>query len=58
MQKKHFKDQVRINADVKGELGRINSALSELVQEKGKFSSQPQPNPKSQNTKGVNAITT
>ena len=39
-------------------MGRINSTLLELVQEKCRFPSQPQPNPKAQNTKGVNAITT
>ena len=39
-------------------MGRINNTLSKLVQENGWFPSQPQLNPKAQNTKGVNTITT
>ena len=38
-------------------MGRINSTVSELGVENGRFPSQPQPNPKAQNNKGVNSIT-
>ncbi|KAL5573830.1 hypothetical protein UlMin_023427 [Ulmus minor] len=65
LQRKSMEDQGKIiqkltkkNIDVKSQLGKINSTLSEMVQEKSRFHSQPQPNPKAQNTKGVNSITT
>ena len=41
------------NIDVKNQLGRINSTLLELVQEKGRLPFQPQPNPKAQNTEWI-----
>ena len=53
MQKKNIEDI----QELKSGMGRINSTLSELVEEKGWFPFQLQPNQKSQNTKGVNAIT-
>ena len=41
---------------IKSELTKLNNLLT--IQEQGKLPSQTQPNPNSQNTKGVNAITT
>ena len=61
--KSFMKEQVKMNKQIMDEQREFRSQLTKLTnslatQEQGKLPSQTQPNPSSQNTRGVNSITT